>query len=505
MTGLAAPVESRARPMTRRAGRVLDRLAFSGLLLVLLVAPWPLGSNRSWAVAGLAIGVSVSLLLALAGYLGGRPWPVGIRRSAWPLAMAAGLCAIVVLQAFGGSPDGTLLRSLSPWHTQGYLLRALCCAGAMALAVLTVRSRLRCTWVLSTVLASGMAQALLAVMLLSGGTAYDYLFENFSAGGRASGTFVNPNHFAGYLALGAAAGIGLLMSLFRGREPELEGWRMQVVSALSFVLSMKMLLRLALVMLVIAIVITHSRMGNLAFFAAIMIAGGLVALRSRRLRRPALWLVATMLVIDLLIIGQWIGFDRIAERLQATPLRAPVTAEGVAGAAATAPPLSAPLQSLPPPPREESLEERLQVPTLAVPLVLQRPWLGHGGGTFHLAFAPVKPETVFHGTWTHAHNDYVEVATDLGVPALLLWLGVGIFSTRKALRLLTDGQPRLNRGVGVAALIAIIATGLHSWVDFGLQIPANALTFSVMLSLAWLAAGLPIDDRRSAQPARSRQ
>ncbi len=501
---MSATLAGRRRaPNLRALGRALDRLAFGGLLLLLLAAPWPLGGNRPWAMAALTLGAWLSLVLALAGYVGGRPWPVGLRRSLWPMTMAAGFCVLVALQAWAGAPDGALLRTLSPWHTQGYLLRALCFTGAMALAVLTVRSRQRCTWVLSIVLVAGLAQAVLAVMLLAGGTNYDFMFENFSAGGRASGTFVNPNHFAGYLALASAAGIGLLMARFDGREPELEGWRMQVVSALSFLLSMKMLLRLALVTLVIALVITHSRMGNLAFFASILLAGGLVAVRSRRLRRPALWLVGTMVVIDLLVIGQWVGFDRIAERLQATPLRAPVAEATTPSAGLSASPVAVP--SSPPLPREESLEERLQVPALALPLVLQRPWLGHGGGTFHLVFAPVKPETVFAGTWTHAHNDYVEVATDMGVPALLLWLGIGIFSVRKAWRLLPDGQPRLNRGVGVATLIAIIATGLHSWVDFGLQIPAIALTFSVMLTLAWIVAGLPMDVRRSTQQTRSRQ
>jgi hypothetical protein len=507
MSGSAA-MGRRRLPRLRLLGRVLDRTAFGGLLLLLVWAPWPLGSNRPWAVSLLALGAWLGVALALAGYVGGRPWPLGISRARWPLAMVAGFCAIAAAQVAWGSPQGTVFRVLSPWHASDYLLRALACAGAMLLTVLTVRSRERCTTVLGVVLLAGLLQAFAAVLLASGDTAYVYLYERFDPSVRVSGTFVNPNHFAAYLALTLAAGTGLLLAQMKGSGDAPEDWRTRLVAALSFVLSAKMLLRLALVVMVVALVSTHSRMGNVAFFVALLGAGGLVALLSRQLRRPALWLVATMVLIDLLVIGRWIGFDRIAERLQATSVRAPEVVQAppaAASGASTAQGSAAAPRVLMgrPPPREESLEERLEVPGLALPLVLQRPWFGHGGGSFHLAFAPIKPESVFGGTWTHAHNDYVEVATDLGVPALLLLLGIGIFSTHKALRLLPDGQPRLNRGVGVAALLGIIATGLHSWVDFGLQIPAIGLTFSVMLALSWLAAGLPLADRRSHGAARA--
>lgn len=44
------------------------------------------------------------------------------------------------------------------------------------------------------------------------------------------------------------------------------------------------------------------------------------------------------------------------------------------------------------------------------------------------------------------------------------------------------------RGLSFSALMAIISFGIHSTVDFNLQIPANAATFMVILALGWLSA-----------------
>ncbi|MFY7906684.1 MAG: hypothetical protein ACOVO0_11150, partial [Burkholderiaceae bacterium] len=52
-------------------------------------------------------------------------------------------------------------------------------------------------------------------------------------------------------------------------------------------------------------------------------------------------------------------------------------------------------------------------------------------------------------------------------------------------------HPAVDRGVAVAALMALLCLGLHSLVDFNLQIPANALAFSVLLALVAMVPALP--------------
>jgi O-antigen ligase len=464
-----------------RAHGVFDRLGFGLLLSALAWAPWPLGSNRPWALALLALLVWSGLFLAaMAGV-----WPgdraIRWRGAAGPLGLGVGFCGVVAAQAAWGTLEGEMLQSLDPFATRHYLLRALTFVGAIGLAVLTVTSAKRVQWVLGTIFAAGLAQAVVAVLLYSTGASYDYLFIDFQQGGRATGTFVNPDHLAGYMELTLAAGLGLLVRQFGGSANHGRGWRGKVAAGLTFLMSGKMLLRLALVVPVVVLVMTHSRMGNAAFFMSLLLVAGLVAALSRRLRRPALWLAASMAVVDIFIVGQWVGLERVVERMKDT---AEASSERLATFGLLGPP---------PPPREQSLAQRLEIPRLSLALVAERPWFGHGGGSYSLAFAPHKPDTVYAGLWTHAHNDYVQVAVDTGLVGLALWAGLGIAVTFGAWPLLRDGQCRLNRGVAVAALMAVSCLGLHGMVDFNLDIPANALTFAVLLGLVGVVRALPAE------------
>jgi O-antigen ligase len=177
--------------------------------------------------------------------------------------------------------------------------------------------------------------------------------------------------------------------------------------------------------------------------------------------------------VDVVIIGQWVGLDRVVARLQGT-------AEASSHTVATFGLGAQPAQ----PPSEESVAQRLEVPRMALQLVADRPWFGHGGSTFYTVFPRFKT-AASPLLWDHAHNDYVEVASDTGLVGLALWVGLGLATAVRSARLLRDSQPRLNRGVGAAALMALCSIGLHSMVDFNLQIPANALTLVVILALTW--------------------
>jgi FtsH-binding integral membrane protein len=52
---------------------------------------------------------------------------------------------------------------------------------------------------------------------------------------------------------------------------------------------------------------------------------------------------------------------------------------------------------------------------------------------------------------------------------------------------LSRRRDALARSFGSAVLMGVSAIGLHSTVDFNLQIPANALAFVVLLAYAWIA------------------
>jgi len=116
--------------------------------------------------------------------------------------------------------------------------------------------------------------------------------------------------------------------------------------------------------------------------------------------------------------------------------------------------------------------------------------MGSGLGSFHTTF-PRYQSLEVDGYYDHAHNDYLQVATETGIIGLLL-LGIAVLLT---IGVVLDAQYRrhspLNRGIAFSTTMAIIALLIHSTVDFNLQIPANAATFMLILALGWVARYLP--------------
>lgn len=110
------------------------------------------------------------------------------------------------------------------------------------------------------------------------------------------------------------------------------------------------------------------------------------------------------------------------------------------------------------------------------------PYFGTGLGTFSHIF-PVYKTVPITGFFTHAENDYLQLASETGIIGVLLgflflvglfWLGL------RTLAKINDG---LLAGVLIGSLGACVAILLHSMVDFNLYIPANALLFTLMVSL----------------------
>ena len=54
------------------------------------------------------------------------------------------------------------------------------------------------------------------------------------------------------------------------------------------------------------------------------------------------------------------------------------------------------------------------------------------------------------------------------------------------------------RGMSFACVMGVTAILIHSWVDFNLQIPANAVFFMVLLALGWISLYLDRRGRRRA-------
>lgn len=334
-------------------------------------------------------------------------------------------------------------------------LQSVCYFMLFILTLLLIHRRSRLKQLAYTLVFSGLLQAVYGSFMTLSRLEWGFFHPKIFGISVATGTFVNRNHLAGYLEMCLAIGIGLLIAqVGHGTD---NTWRQHLRSLLNWLLSSKMRLRLALVIMVIALVLTRSRMGNVAFFSSLLIAGLIGLLLSRHVARlTVVILLASLIVIDLVVVGAWFGVDEVAYRLQQTTL---------------------------------ATESRDEVDINLLPYWRDYQWAGSGLGTFFAVF-PYYQEHNVEGYYDHAHNDYLEFSAETGIIGLFLVGSIVILSLSVALLAQYHRHDPLCRGIAFSTTMAIIALLIHSSVDFNLQIPANAATFVIILALAWISCYL---------------
>lgn len=486
--------------MDKTEAHIPDQGVYYGLLAMLVWAPLPLASNRIWAV-GILLAWALALLAGTLYCWRHHPSLAlsRLRDFRWPLILLGAYVLLTQLQSLplpGSwvavlSPESHRVQaaagmdsfrlSIDPFQARLYANLSLIYFIGFMLAALTLRHHRRIELLAQVLIWSGLFQALLGALLYSADAHYMLFFTEIKHES-THGTFVNRNHFAGYMELCLAVGIGLMLSRLGNGGSGQGGWRHKLAAALRFIISPKMRLRLMLVIMVIALVLTHSRMGNSAFFSAMLIVGVTALILSRRMAPATIGLIASLVIIDIFIIGTWVGVERVVQRIQDTPLLA-ASAERQAQVEAALRPSRLAMQ-------EQSVEERVVPATYSLDLIRDFPVLGSGGGSFYNAFSRYRPAEIAL-FYDHAHNDYAEIAADTGLLGLALLAGVALLAAGRALWVLARRRSTLPRGMAFAVLMAIVAFAIHSTVDFNLQIPANALTFTVILAMAWCVALLP--------------
>jgi hypothetical protein len=151
-------------------------------------------------------------------------------------------------------------------------------------------------------------------------------------------------------------------------------------------------------------------------------------------------------------------------------------------------------------PFDVSLEARRRAWSATVALWRAFPLTGTGLGTFRDAFTLVQPAD-FGTTWWHAHSGPIELLATTG-PAGVLLVGAGLAAlVLRLLAVLRRGRRSEDQAAGLAVLGALAAVGVHEWFDFGLTIPANAVTLSVLAGAAAAARLAAVDWTESGQGA----
>ena len=409
------------------------------------VYPWGWGVFGGLAVSLLAVELLAKIKLQVKTAPPSLDFPVAFVKGLPLLLLLLAVQVLVVLQYVLADADSFAAGGFDAYHSvlQGF---SLCAFFALTLLLLNTRKRIeQAIWVV--IMAAGF-QALYGSLMVMSGLEFGFFSEKWAYIGKATGTFVNRNHLAGYLEMSLALGIGFLLASNTRYHGD---WQQKLRQFIEMLLSPKVIMRLTLAIMVIGLVMSRSRMGNTAFFASLMITGGLALLLMKNKSRSTTILLSSLLIIDIAIVGTFFGVEKVAERLQGSSIEK---------------------------------ESRDEVSRDTLNMWLDNPILGAGAGSYKYAYPSYKSDDVTSTRlYDYAHNDYLQFLAEFGVIAFLLLVLAVVLVFYWSLQAMRLRRRPLNQGLGFAACMAIIALSIHSTVDFNLQIPANAFMFVFLLAL----------------------
>ncbi|MCD9032747.1 hypothetical protein LDO32_13530 [Luteimonas sp. Y-2-2-4F] len=352
------------------------------------------------------------------------PWPAAAVASAGRDALAADLAR------FGA--DAPARASLAPGATRGALFLLLPALAVFWLTwALPARLQQRVAWV---VVALAMASLLLGILQL-GAPAESPLNPYPQWEPAMNGFLANPNHQATLLVV-AATLAGARLATAWGLWPRGRRHRAITILAAAAVVALAFA----------ALPLTGSRAGVLLFLlaAAAVAAGQWPAWRGRRGGRLLLGAGLAATAVGLLAALRWMRVDAIDE------LRSPLRA-------ATA-----------------------QIAQRYAPS-------GSGVGSYAGVFEQEAPDAMLMDTFVnHAHNEYAQWLFEAGVlalPAMALGAWALLWTARGLRR-----RPPHERGLGLAALVALLAILAHSLVDYPLRTPALLCVAAALAAMAASAA-----------------
>ncbi|HYY72702.1 MAG TPA: O-antigen ligase family protein [Candidatus Bathyarchaeia archaeon] len=451
----------------------------------------------------LEIGLSLAVALAVLGFGGTAPQFFAITqvivlflgilrlfagrsfsatRAHFPVTVSFLLVALVLLQIvplpisvahmFGVSvvdPPGhtTFTISAAPYETVSQMLALVTYLTAFYLVLTICTDQGSKKRLVLALLAIGVFEAFYGlIQYLTGWQQIFFYMKKFYLED-ATGTYINRNHFAGLLEMILPfAVVFALQHVWRLRqrfEAEHAPAR-KLLSSSEFPFLVFWIFISAAIFA--AIVGSHSRMGILSTLASLVVV--LTLAGTSMLSAKVRVAVGVVFLLSMVGLAVWVGSDPAITRFET--LNDQYAHPG---------------------------QDRLSIWRDTLQLIRRHPVLGSGFGSFATVYPSVQ--TAFlNNVVDHAHCDYLELTTELGLPGGIVVFGGIFWVLGSTFRRCKKAGVDYDKAVSLACSGSIVAILLHSLADFNLYIPANALIFVMILALAWSSSGQMQTQRPSA-------
>lgn len=442
--------------------RLITFIISCGIVLILL-SPLPFGNVETWSVSLFEI----IAFLTFGVWLMGKIIKRRIRLPQSPVYIPMGLFFLLVIFQTIQLPDSILnilsphsfmlwqskrealehifgsqinlpeTISLSPFVTWQKLLLYLSYAMFFLVTtdyIRTSKQIKRFFWIIFTV---AMIESLIGLLqYIASGTDVP-----------ASGSYINPNHFAGLLLLVIPMFLGYIIYISTKERIQSNSWK-QLIKSQS---SSNLLLLFVTSLMAISLILAQSRGAIFSFAASLLFLYFLISMNKKS--RSIKWLLGIFFVL-IILYSFWIGLDPVIEKFSET---------------------------------EEALPLRTYIWKDSLNLIKDFPVFGTGLGTFSLAYTLYKEDAYWPYVYDHAHNDYIELAAETGLAGFFLVLFALIAFYKSAIRKMRNFSPQkdpLRYYILLGCLSGMFGLFIHAVTEFNFQIPANAYYFIFLLGLS---------------------
>ncbi len=478
---------------------MIRHIVFWGLCAVLVFVPLPIGSVEEWAIFVFEAATIGLFLVYLGGEIASRrkrlmeddplaPTPARLPfvfKILLAVFLAVSFLQVVPLpasivkvlspQAYGitlglvrdglAAPSGWLTLSLAPSATLSELILILCYGIFGFLVLRTVRSRRQVEIFVLVMIGSALFQAFYGMAETFSGSERIFGYTK-KYPGSVTGTYINRNHFAGFLEMAFPLSLGYL--LVKARYFAMEkglSIRQRILWFGQESLQWTLLLGLVPAFIGVGLVFSKSRSGIMVLVVTAVLAAAATASwrefseeegeGSERGTKRRFGRIVRLVVMVVLAAAVWLGIGPVIDRFSEMDI---------------------------------SYEARRLFYENTLHMIGDFPLAGTGKGTYVDAYAMY--EKVDDGMkLSYAHNDYLEFAAENGVVAggALAAAGIGLAVWLAAMW--RRRRSSFAKGIGLGAILGVTAILIHGFTDFNLQIPANAVYFTALAMLGVVVLG----------------